>query len=272
MRAVPRPLLWAALAVVYYVAGTLGLRLALVHPSATAIWPAAGIALAVLLVGGVRLWPAILAGALLVNLGPSGPFAALGIALGNTLEGLAAAGLTNRFANGARAFERPRHVFKFALLAGLVAPVLSATVGVLSLRLGGRALPDDVGAIWLTWWLGDVGSELVVAPLLIVWARHARAGWESRHASEAVLLAVCLVLIGMGMLGSAAWLDVHLVSFLCLPLLLWAAFRFGPRGAVTGTALLSVIAVVGALNGVGPFLGSSPNASLLMLVAFVTVM
>lgn len=55
------------LAAIYFVAGKLGLSLALVNPSATAVWPPAGIALAALLVLGYRVWPGILLGAFLVN-------------------------------------------------------------------------------------------------------------------------------------------------------------------------------------------------------------
>src|SRR5436190_9006156 len=89
------------LAAAYFEAGTLGLRLASIHPSATLVWPASGIAVAVLLIAGLRAWPGVLIGAFLVNLandGHVGP--ALAIACGNTLEALIAAELVTRFANG----------------------------------------------------------------------------------------------------------------------------------------------------------------------------
>src|SRR6266540_854738 len=55
----------AGLAVVYFAAAKLGLSLAFVNPSATAVWPPTGIALAAFLIFGPRVWPAIFAGALL---------------------------------------------------------------------------------------------------------------------------------------------------------------------------------------------------------------
>src|SRR5215469_3598261 len=109
----------ASLAVVYFVAGKLGLRLAFVHPSATAVWPPTGIALAALLILGYRVWPGILLGAFLVNLTTAGSVAtSVGIAVGNTLEGLVGAYLVNRYAGGRRAFDRAHDVLKFVALGG----------------------------------------------------------------------------------------------------------------------------------------------------------
>src|SRR5437667_8012104 len=89
----------AALAGVYFAAAKLGLGFALVHPSASAIWPPAGIALAAFLVLGLEMWPAIFLGALLANLTTYGSLAtSLCVGVGNTLEGLLGAMLVNRYA------------------------------------------------------------------------------------------------------------------------------------------------------------------------------
>src|SRR5712691_4386163 len=105
------PLL-AALTAVYFLAGKLGLKLALVHASASAVWPCTGLALAAFLLLGYRVWPAILTGAFLVNLTTAGSVASsIGIAVGNTLEGVVGCYLVNRFARGRRAFDRPQDVF-----------------------------------------------------------------------------------------------------------------------------------------------------------------
>lgn len=94
-------LVFALFTLLYFAAGKLGLRLAFVNASATAVWPPTGIALAGLLVLGCRVLPCVFLGAFLVNITTAGNAAtAMGIALGNTLEGLAGAWLINRFANG----------------------------------------------------------------------------------------------------------------------------------------------------------------------------
>src|SRR5438046_1380301 len=106
------------LSAVYILAGKLCLRLAFVHPSATPVWAPTGIALAAFLVLGYRVWPAIAAGAFIVNLTTAGSvLSSLGITAGNTLEGLVGAYLANRFAGWLDAFRQPKNIFAFVTLA-----------------------------------------------------------------------------------------------------------------------------------------------------------
>src|SRR3989442_2346151 len=228
-------------AAVYYATARWGLRLAFVNPSATPVWPPTGIALAALLVLGYRVWPGILLGAFLANLLTAGSVAgSIGIAVGNTLEGVVGAYLVNRFAHGRKAFERAQDVLKFAVLAGIASTTVSATIGVTSLSLTGFASWASYGPVWVTWWLGDAGGALVIAPLLVLWS--ARSRWEctgSRLAAAAVLLILFVV-------GEDAVRQVfpahskHLPpAFFCIPLLIWVAFRFGARAAATAGFLLS---------------------------------
>src|SRR4051794_31349280 len=103
-----------ALTAAYTVAGLSGLRLASLNPSATPVWPPTGIALAALVLLGVRAWPGVFAGALIVNATTSGPLAAVAIAGGNTLEAVAGAWLVLRFAGGPAAFDRVSGVIRYA--------------------------------------------------------------------------------------------------------------------------------------------------------------
>ena len=262
------------LAVIYFAVAKLGLSLAFVNPSATAVWPPTGIALAAFLVFGTRVWPAIFAGAFFANLTTAGSVAtSLGIAIGNTLEGMLASYLVQRFAAGRQAFARPRNAFRFAVLAAAVSPVVSATLGVTSLALGGFAAWTDFGRIWLTWWLGDGTGALVVAPVVLLWTENPQVVWTRRQAGEAVLLLACLMLVGLMVFGRLFPAGVHNypLEFLCIPLLLWAAFRFGARETATAILLLAVIAIRGTLRGLGPFARPTQNESLLLLQAFIAV-
>jgi integral membrane sensor domain MASE1 len=264
----------AALAVVYLVAAKLGLKLAFVHPNATAMWPPSGIALAAFLVFGYRVWPGIFAGALLANVASESTVATLlGIATGNTLEGLTGAYLVNRFAGGTHAFDRPQDVFKFAVLAGMLCTMVSPTIGVTSLSLGGSANWADYGAIWLTWWLGDTVGALKVTPLLVLWLTNPRVHWRRGQVREAACLLLCLVVVGQAVFGG--WMPLtakdYPLDYLCVPIIVWAAFRFGPREAVTATVLLSWIAIWGTLHGLGPFAREAPHESLLLVQSFMGV-
>jgi signal transduction histidine kinase len=262
-----------ALAAVYFAAGKLGLSLALIHASASAVWPPTGIALAAFLVMGRRVWPAILGGAFLVNVTTAGNAAtSLGIAIGNTLEGLVGASLVMRFADGPAAFERPRDTFRFLTLAGLLATALSPSLGVTSLCLGGYAEWSDYARIWSTWWLGDVGGAVVVAPALVLWARRLRPGWTGAQVLELGALLVLIAVLG-GLAFSIGVLPASYrsLNFLCLPLTIWTAFRFGPRETASAVLMLSAIAVWGTLRRAGSFPGGSPNESLLLLQLFMGV-
>ena len=264
----------AGLAVVYFAAAKLGLSLAFVNPSATAVWPPTGIALAALLILGARVWPAIFVGAFFANLATAGSVAtSIGIATGNTLEGLLASYLVQRFAAGRQAFGRPRHAFRFAVLAAAVSTVVSATFGVTSLALGGYASWADYGRIWLTWWLGDGAGALVVAPVALLWSENPRVQWTRAQAAEAAALLMCLVLVGRLVFGGdfPAQTQNYPLEFLCIPILLWAAFRFGAREIATAILLLSVIAIEGTLSGFGPFTRATRNESLVLLQAFIAV-
>src|SRR5258708_34759409 len=176
-------------AVIYLIAGKLGLRLAFVNPSATAVWAPTGIALAALLILDYQVWPGVFLGAFLVNITTAGSIAtSVGIAVGNTLEALVGCYLVNRFAHGDKAFSRAQDIFRFAALAGLVSTSVSATLGVVSISLGGLARWSEFGAIWSTWWLGDAGGALVVAPLLVLWLRDPHLRWSKAQLAAAVIL------------------------------------------------------------------------------------
>jgi PAS domain S-box-containing protein len=263
------------LALLYVLAAKLGLAFAFLHPSASPVWPPTGLALAALLMLGLRAWPAIFAGAFVANLITAGSLAtSLGIALGNALEALLGARLITRFAGGAAAFERAPDTFKFFALGGLLAPVVSATLGVTSLGLGGFVPWADARAVWVTWWLGDAAGALIVAPVLLLWSRSRAPASLGRRPLEALGLLGAALAIGLGVFGGILPMGLqHLpVAFLCIPPLLWAAFRFGPREAATLVTVLTAIAVAGTLRGTGPFALASPNGSLLLLQAFMATL
>ena len=258
-----------ALIVVYFLAGKLGLQFAFLHSSATAVWPPTGIALAAVLLLGYRVAPAIFIGAFLVNITTTGSVtSSLGIAVGNTLEAVAGAFLVNRYANGLAAFNRARDIVAFSVLAGLVSTSISATIGVTSLVFTGAAELRQFGPIWLTWWLGDMAGALIVAPLLLLWGTVRSLGPLRERLAESILL--FLTVTGAGALVFIySGLNRYPLPFLCIPPLVWAAFRFGQREVATGVAILSALAAWATVSGRGPFVMGSNNESLLLLQAFM---
>jgi PAS domain S-box-containing protein len=262
------------LAIIYLGLGHFGLSLASINKSASAVWPPTGLSLAVLLLRGSNRWPGIFLGAFLVNYSTQGSLiATLGMACGNTLEALIGFWLVRRFANGLRAFERVRDVFRFIFWAAIVSTFASATIGVATLWLDGLETLPNVGPVWVTWWLGDMVSNFVVAPLILVWLGEPLLLLQlnSRRIIEALGLFLVLCLIGE--IVFFEWTPLggsHLpLEYLALPPLLWAAFRFGVRGATGSAFIMSGLALRGTMYGFGPFSRPDANASLLLLQAFV---
>jgi diguanylate cyclase (GGDEF)-like protein len=265
----------AAIACSYFIAGKLGLRLATVHASSTAVWPCTGIAFAALLIFGYRVWPAILAGAFLVNLTTAGSVAtSIGIATGNTLEGVVGCYLVSRFARGQHAFERAQDIFKFTFFAGMVSTTVSATVGVTTLVLGGFAGWEMYRSIWCTWWLGDAVGAVIVTPVVLLWWENPRLNWDRKQIIELIFLFVGLFFTGWVVFGGRfhSGQKNFPLEYLCIPFLVWAAFRFGRRKAATAILCLAVVATWGTLHGFGPFARDSLNTSLLLLQSFMGIM
>ena len=264
-----------AVFVVYVVAGKLGLAFASLHASATPVWPPAGIALAALLLFGTRMWPAIFAGAFVVNVTTTGAaLSSLGIASGNTLEALVGAFLVHRFAGGAGAFERAQDIFKLAALAAVGSTAISATIGVASLELAGHARWTQAGGIWLTWWLGDASGILLLTPPIVLWGR---ATFERRWRDRPIeVFALFAVVVAMAMLVFGGVLPVGWrqlpTAFLTIPPLLWASYRFGPRTASLALCALFAVAVAGTQIGFGPFAPYPPSVSLPLVQAFLAMM
>jgi signal transduction histidine kinase/ActR/RegA family two-component response regulator len=268
---------WVAmgvLALVYFFAGKAGLSLAFVQPSASPVWPPAGLAVAALLVLGIPAWPAIFVGAFFVNLTTTGNIAtSLCIASGNSLEAIYGVWLLNRFAGGSRAFERAQDVFKFVFIAA-VTTAISPSIGLTSLVLGGFAEWVNYWGIWFTWWLGDFTGFLLVAPLVLLWWTGSRPVWSGKQKAEAAIIFVLLVGLGGTVFGGwfAEFIKNYPVAFVSGPVVLWTAFRFGPRETATAVCLLAGIALWGTLHHYGPYQLNTPTQSLLTLQCWAGVM
>jgi signal transduction histidine kinase len=261
------------LAAIYVVAARLGLRLDAVAGFATLVWPATGIALAALVTFGYRLWPGVFIGAFVANLLTGAPpLVALGIGVGNTLEAIVGSYALRRIRGFRPSLDRLQDVVGLVALAAVFSTMVSATIGVSSLYAGGIVPAEQAWKAWRAWWLGDLIADLVVAPVLLVWATTPRVWPAPRRRIEAAALVVSVVTLNLLIFGSAASDTVAVrQAYLVFPPLIWAALRFGQRGAVAATFLTSVITVWGTASGRGPFAQPVLHESLFALQAFMAV-
>ena len=251
----------------YFAAAKLGLDLAFATSSVTAIWPPTGIALVAILLGGWRMWPGVALGALLANVDTGIPaVTVLGITAGNTLEALAGAWLLQRLAQFDPSLRRVRDVLTLVGLAAGLSTMVSATIGVSSLLIGDAVSWGDVPSVWRTWWLGDMGGDLIVAPALLVAASFPRLERPPGRLPEAVVLAVAVA----GVSALVFTQDVAL-QYLLFPLLVWSALRFWQLGAAGASLIAAGVAVAFTADGQGPFASSGPDERLLLAQTFVAV-
>src|SRR5262245_28752897 len=187
----------ALLAALYTLVGRVGLSMAPVGGFATVVWPPSGIALAALVLYGKVLWPGVFLGALFVNLWIGAPLGvALGIATGNTLEPVLGAWALSRVHGFDPSLGRLKDVIALVALPACVTTAVSATIGAMSLELGGKIEPGEFREVWQAWWIGDMIGDLLVAPLLLTWGARRKSEGPARSgegvALAAAVLGVCL--------------------------------------------------------------------------------
>ncbi|MFF2012173.1 MASE1 domain-containing protein [Streptomyces sp. NPDC058195] len=254
-----------AVAACYYATARLGLVQQLVRGQVTALWPSTGIAVAALLLFGLRIWPGIALGALCVNItiGPSPPYV-LVIAAGNTLAPLCSVLLMRR-AGFRNELDRLRDALALVFLGALAGMLISSTTGVGALVTSGALRSADFWPTWSVWWTGDAIGVMVVTPFLLA-LRRARlpGGVGAAEWAEAAVLAVstgAVTLLVTAVIGAP-------LLFLVFPFLVWAAFRFERGGAACCALGVSVLAVLGAGQGTGPFAHHSLLTNMITLQAF----
>jgi integral membrane sensor domain MASE1 len=266
----------AALAIVYIIAARAGLMMDAVAGFATLVWPPTGLSLAALLIFGPGLWPGVLIGAFVANLLTGAPVpVALGIGVGNTLEAVLAVYALRRIPDFQISLERLADVIGLIVLAAGLSTMVSATIGVTSLYLGGIISSAQLGETWRAWWLGDLIADLLVAPVLLVWASGRRMLGDPKRQVEALALGIAVIaaslLIFGGPAGPPTATGKFAQAYMFFPLLIWAALRFGQRGAVSMAFIVSVIAIWGTAMGHGPFVRPALYQSLIALQTFMGI-
>ena len=223
---------------------------------------------------GYRVAPVIWIGAFLANLETGASFSvAVAIACGNTLEAWFAAYALNRL-RFHPALERTRDVFSLIVLGAVFSPLLSASIGSVSLVLGGTVPIGQFWTLWIAWWLGDATADILVAPFLLAWC--SRTIFFPLSTSRKIeLLSLVSSQIGISLV---VFTDLFGAlspfvgqSYFFLPLVLWGGLRFGQRGATLVSSLAAAVSIWGTSKGLGPFASLSLFESLLKQQLFFTV-
>jgi len=236
----------------YYGAAKLGQTLRYTA-SVSAIWPPAGLGIAVLYLWGLRWWPGVLLGEIAVNtdlLLDDGRFpigSLLGQMTGNMAEIVVGALLLRRLIGPNAAMDRVEQVGGM-LVALAVATAISATAGTLSIVAGGIVDESDATEFWRTWWLGDTSGGLVVLPLLLAWAQDPLGAWRRTRSWEGAATIAAVIALGIVAVSTE-----EPITYMVFPALIWASFRFGPPGATLSIAITAAVAIGVTAHDVGAF-------------------
>ncbi len=244
------------------------------------VWPAGGVALAVLLLAPRRHWPYILSAVFAANAinalagGHSLEVAGL-FAVPNVLVAGGSAWLLLRLSGRPATLANVRGVLVFTLVAAVGMNALAAVLGAaVPYFFYGR---DFLGE-WRVWWVSEALGVLLVAPLILAWSTARPADWSSvprlriLEAAAVALGTAITAQIAFGAMPGPSGAVVPL-SHLITPFLVWAALRFYIRGAASAVALAALVALWNTASGNGPFAAAlAPGAeSVLHLQEYLAV-
>ena len=264
------------LAAVYYLMAWFGLQYASIGQSVSLIWPPSGIAFAVLTLLGYKYWPGVALGAFLANatITPIPLHAAASIAVGNTLEALVAAYLLRRVAGPRPQLDDFRHVRSLVLIAAPLGALCAGVLGPISLWAAGAVPGSALPAAVAVWWTGDLLGMVLVSPVFFTWAVPSPSRDNSRRLIEVVVL--CLGTLVAAELALGRYFEPAVIrevnyQYLLFPFVIWAALRFGARGASVMALTVAGVAVGHTVQGGGPFAGATAVRTLFELAGYLAL-
>jgi PAS domain S-box-containing protein len=269
----------AVVAVAYYLSARAGLALRFPPDNISAFWPPAAVLLVALLMIPPHRWWVVLLASLpphviaQVQVGRSA-FFSLFFGLFAWLGAWAATVALRRVRGEPRRLASLQDFYLFTLCAVIGGSVVAASAGTALqvLAQGGRGF-------WATWrmrFLFDALVHLTLSPALLIWITGG-IGWlksvSPRCYGEACLLSVVLLAVGLKAFGrdTGSPDTLPLLLYAPMPLLLWAAVRFGLRGAASALSFIACLLIWNAVHGRGPFTAQSPAENVLALQLFLIV-
>lgn len=237
--------------------------------------PAGGVALATTLAFGRSVWPAVATASVLTMVVASGNLLwSFTTSIGLTLAPAVSAALVDRVARGTYAFARPDTIVRFVAIVAATGAPITATTAVVATLLFGSALQADAGQLWLCWWLASLAGTLLVTPLVLLWSTTTPlAGARVWEVAESIVILAALTLVALAVF--TGWFPIGVrnypIEFLCVPFLLWAAFRLGRRTVALAAAILCGLAAWGTVREFGPFVRDSSIETTLFVQTYIVV-
>ncbi|MDY6994464.1 MAG: MASE1 domain-containing protein, partial [Pseudomonadota bacterium] len=258
------------LASLYYAAAWLGMFLEGGQRGVMPIPLPAGIALAALLLFGMRLWPGIVIGLLTFNIPLGIPLEFIIFsAAGATLQALSATWLLRQL-NFQDNFSRVYDVLLFTVMAVLLGPLLGS-----SLALSGpvflELIPVEFASqIWLTRWFSDGIGMLVISSTLLIWRQFPPERYQRFRWLEWGLIMLVLIFVS-GLTLKVDYGNRLVLLYTILPFAVWAGVRFEQHGATLAAFVIAAILLNGGLNRVYPTGEFAGSRDLLLEIGFIGI-
>ncbi len=272
------------LAFAYYGLAELSRNLASTPQNVTPIWPPDGLASAAVLLCGYWVLPGVFLGSLISNVYAFLDFSSWGslslsslgvltIATGTMMGTCLGVFSLKRLSQNNYPFSHVRGVFLFVMLTGALGPSVNAFFGATALSFSHKIDWAAWGPVWLVWWISNVTGILILMPLIVSWEQLFKLR-RFRLLKSIRYLKVLEGLYLLGLLSAISTLAFKYgqpIEYMLIPLLLWATFRFGQAGVTLGNFIVSAVAVIATVRGIGSFASSDLNESLGLLQSFIAV-
>ncbi len=271
------------IATIYFLLGEVGQLLAMTAVNVSPVWPAAGYALAMMMIYGKKALLGIFIGASVFNLiafiAISPPetlttsvLLSLIIGLGTCLQSWVGYRMLNRISTTKTLFESVSFCSIFVIIVPIMC-LMSSSVGVMSLWITGILVNEAVSEVWFTWWLGDSAGVMIAMPLIMAWRAYKSLDWD--WSSVGYLSIIMAFLLGSAVVSFGPNVTSLKFSlpfvFLTWPFLIRLSLKHSIQSVSCGVVLVSFIAVYFTAEGYGPFIADNINQSLLLLQLYIFV-
>ena len=269
--------------ILYLAASQLGQWLMFPNTGNYPIWPTSGVALALIILLGYRVWPGILIGSLItytivfithdIALNTKVVLAISGIGIANVTEALIGYNLYRLFIiNNSTPYDKTSNTFKFLAITVVVA-LIGSTVYTFTLFSFLPTLQSPSTESFLFNYLAEITGLWLFTNLILSWVKgktHWKVTWWSATETIFYTSAIVLILFAMNRQDLSIALE-RSFPFLIIPFLLWVAFRSSIQAATTVVLAISLFSIYITIHSSGPFVLDNPQSSLLLLQLFVLV-
>jgi integral membrane sensor domain MASE1 len=244
-------------ALAYYAGSQLGFFLKPAHSTIATFWPPSAILLAAFLLARTRMWwiflLAVLPAHLVVQLPGTSLATTLGWFIANTSGPLLGAAIIRRLKKENALFDSPQGIIVFLTFGVLLPPLVKSFLNVLATLQSGRE--SDYWMLWTTRLSANIISDLLLIPTIVIFARNGVSWFRSATLAryiEALVLAFCTVVVSFLVFGRETATGMIPAIIAPLPLLLWAALRFGLGGLSVSLLSVALISIWSVIDGQGP--------------------